>query len=133
MRVHHVGYIVKDIAKSQAMFESLGFSGCAAPLNGVVNDESRGIYISFIEKDGYCVELISPTSKESRFYPLMKKYKNCAYHFCYEADDIQATCNELTESGWAVIDPLAPAPAIAGKQVCFLLHPAIGIIELVQA
>lgn len=133
MRVHHIGYLIKNMEKARKAFFALGYADCPEPLCGVVFDETRGIDISFIEKDGYRVELICPKDQDSRFYPLLKKYKNCAYHVCYETDDIEAEQAGLRETGWAVIDELAPAPAIEGKRVCFMVNPAIGIIELVEA
>ena len=133
MRVHHIGYLVKNIEKARKAFFGLGYEDCPEPLHGVVFDESRGIDISFIEKDGYCIELICPKSEDSKFYPLLKKYKNCAYHLCYETEDIEAEVAALQQTGWVVIDEAAPAPAIEGRCVCFMVNMAMGIIELVEA
>ncbi len=133
MRVHHIGYLVKKMDKARNAFFGLGYTDCPEPLCGVVYDETRGIDISFIEKDGYRVELICPKNEESKFYPLLKKYKNCAYHLCYETDDFEAEVAQLQQTGWTIIDEAAPAPAIEGKRVCFMVNLAMGIIELVEA
>ena len=132
MKIHHFGYLVKSIEKARDTFFALGFEECPAPLGGITFDEYRQINISFIQKDGYCIELIMPASKESGFYPLLKKYKNSAYHICYETADREADVRDLEEGGWSVIAPPAPAPAMGGHEVCFLMHPSIGIIELVD-
>lgn len=133
MKIHHLGYLVKDIGKAWKMFSALGFSECAAPLDGITRDDYREIDIMFIERDGYCLELIAPTSRESKMYPLLKKQRNTAYHVCYESFDIATDLEELSQKGWSVIDPLAPAPALEGHDVCFLLNPDIGMIELIDA
>ena len=132
MRIHHLGYLVKDIEKAWKTFSDLGFVECAAPLDGITHDEYREISIMFIERDGYCLELIAPAGRESKMYPLLKRQRNTAYHICYESDDIQSDITQLTQNGWALIDSVAPAPALEDHDVCFLLHPAIGMIELID-
>lgn len=133
MRVHHFGYIVKSLPTSLDGFRRLGFSMCPSPLDGIVRDDYREIDIAFIEKDGYCIELIAPIDKNSKMYPMLKKHRNNSYHICYESDDMDADIASLEQDGWHIIDPLAPAPAIEGRNVCFLLHPNVGMIELLDS
>ena len=131
MIIHHLGYIVKDINKSIDVFFALGFK--PSPINETVHhDEYRDIDIFFIEKDGYCIELISPSSKDSSFYPLLKKYRNCSYHICYTSDNVKADMSELTMGGWKQITPFESASALDGRRVGFFLNPAIGMIELIE-
>ena len=131
MKVHHIGYLVKDIDAAYEAFSKLGY--VMSEINTAIHlDEFRKIYILFIEKDGYCVELIAPYDKESSFYPLLKKYKNCAYHICYESDDREADVAKLVEDGWRQITPFDPATALASQDVGFFLHPKIGMIEIID-
>lgn len=131
MKIHHLGYLVSDIEKARSCFCDLGFEECVRPLGGVVRDEARQVDISFLNKDGYVIELISPIDRESPFFPLLKKYKNCSYHFCYESDDPEGDVEALLKKGWIQIDPFENAPAINGRKVGFFLHPSVGIIEIV--
>ncbi|MNE88951.1 hypothetical protein D3C80_1863090 [compost metagenome] len=85
-----------------------------------------------MEKDGYTIELVSPTDESSVVYGLMKKYKNSPYHICYKTTNFEEEYNKLTENGYITIDTPTPAPALSGKRVVFLLNPSIGMIELLE-
>lgn len=125
-KVHHIGYLVKKIEKAQKTFESLGYQ----IEQDIVRDPIREVDICFLQKDGYRVELVSPVSENSVVTGLLKKYKNCPYHICYEADDPEAVYQELTEQGFTAIDMPTPAPALGNRSVVFLMSPVIGMIEL---
>lgn len=129
LKVHHIGYLVKKISKAEKDFATLGFE-CIAP---VVYDPLRDADISFWEKDGYCVELVSPKSEKSVVYDLLKKFKNMPYHICYSSTDMDSDIGELSKNGYMVLDEPMEAVAIEGKKVCFLLSANSGIIELLEA
>lgn len=131
MKVHHFGYLIKDMDKAIAAFKALGF----VPVDGqqVHYDEFRDINILFIEKDGYCVELISPHTTKSSFYPLLKRFRNCSYHICYVSTDVDADVRDLTNQGWRQITPFDPASALDGKPVGFFMHPSIGMLEIIDS
>lgn len=128
MQIHHVGFLAKNLAKSQARFEQLGF---------VVEypsqyDEIRDVNIAFLVNGGYRVELIEPASKESPMYPLLARYKNTPYHFCYEVEDLEAAMERLSNDGFTVIDAPEAAPCIEGRRVVFMMNANAGMIELVE-
>lgn len=126
-RIHHIGYLVKDLDKSIRAFLALGYRQKGGP----VLDEGRDVEIVFLEKDGSLVELVEPKSAESVAAGLMKTRKNSPYHMCFETDDMAGELERLRASGFMRIDELAPAPAIGGgAYVTFLVSPSIGIIEL---
>ncbi|MBD5169829.1 MAG: lactoylglutathione lyase [Oscillibacter sp.] len=127
-RVHHIGYLVKHLEKSRDSFLSLDFQ----VTGDAVYDEYRDVDILFMEKDGYTVELVSPRSDASVVARLIKTYKNAPYHICYETDDLTAELARLENSGFTRIDDPAPAPALGGRRVCFLMSARIGMIELLE-
>ena len=127
MKVHHVGYLVRQLGKAEEGFSLLGYT----EKQPAVYDQARDVDISFWEKDGYTVELVSPRSERSIVAGLIKKYKNAPYHICYETDNFRRDLSLLEESGFLRIAPLAPAPAISGgAQVLFLYSAQIGLVEL---
>lgn len=73
---------------------------------------------------------MSPQSPECPVYGLMKQHKNSPYHICFESEDMEEDLAQLKQSGWSVFLPSAPAPAIDGKNVVFLIHRNAGIIEI---
>lgn len=125
-KIHHIGYLVKKIEKAQKTFLTLGYQA----ETDVVYDPIRDIHICFLEKDGYRIELVSPASENSVVSGLLKKYKNCPYHICYEAEDYESASAALSEAGFLAIDTPTEAPALNGRKVAFFSSPVIGMIEL---
>ena len=68
------------------------------------HDEIRKVDILFLQKDGYRIELVSP----------------------YAPDSV------VSGNGYIRIDEPTPAPAIGGRRVVFLMHPAAGMLELLE-
>lgn len=128
LKVHHIGYLVKKINAAVTEFERLGYT----IQQDIVYDDYRKINICFMEKDGYCVELVSPTDSDSVVAGLLKKYKNCPYHLCYESFDFENDLSILAQNGYTAIDMPTPAPALSGKRVAFLMNASLGMIELLE-
>ncbi len=128
MKIHHVGYLAKSIEKTEKKFLELGYR-VERP---VKYDEIRDINIEFLVNGDYRVELIQPMGENSPMYPLLKRFKNTPYHFCYEVEDIEAAINELSDKHYTVIQEPEIAPCIDGKKVVFLNNISMGIIELVE-
>lgn len=128
MKVHHIGYLVKNIENAEKDLEQLGY--CRK--TQVVFDPVRNVDISFWDNEGYCVELVSPKSEASVAYGLMKTCKNKPYHIGYLTACIEEEIERLKEAGYTQIDAPTEAVAIDGKRVCFLMSPNSGMIELVE-
>lgn len=128
LSVHHIGYLVKKIEKAIQTFLSLGYQ----IEHDTVYDDIRKVNICFLIKDGYRIELVSPASEDSVVSGLMKKYKNSPYHICYLTDDFDQTYTALTTNSFLAIDTPTRAPALDGREVVFLTHADIGMIELIR-
>ena len=96
------------------------------------HDEIRKVDILFLQKDGYRIELVSPYAPDSVVSGLIRTYKNAPYHLCYEAENFEKELAELEGNGYIRIDEPTPAPAIGGRRVVFLMHPAAGMLELLE-
>lgn len=128
MKIHHVGYLVKKFERAINEFEALGYVATSEK----IYDDYRKIDLIFLEKDGYTVELVSPTQKDSVVYDLLKKLGNSAYHICYEVSDIDASVSDLTSKGYVCFDEPHEAVAFSKRRVVFLIHPYLGMIELLE-
>ena len=128
MKIHHIGYLVKNIEKAKAKFLLLGFK----EVKKSCYDQHRKINISFMENHGYTLELVAPAEEDSVVTELLKKYRNTPYHLCYIADNFEKDCQELINNKFTQIDPPTPAPAIDNKRVTFFINASIGIIELLE-
>ena len=128
LKVHHIGYLVKKTEPAIRTLQALGYQ----VTQDTMFDEIRQVDICFLEKDGYRIELVCPVSDKSVVYGLLRKYKNCPYHICYEAADFEKDFDALRAEGFLPIDTLTPAPALAGREVVFMTHAALGMIELIK-
>ena len=129
LKVHHIGYLVEDINVAIDEFVQLGYKNQSELFLG----SDRQVNVIFMEKDGYVIELVSPTGENSPIYGLKKKYKNSPYHICYCTDNLDLEIEKLG-TRYTLISPPQTAPGIAGSpRVAFLYSLKIGMIELVEA
>lgn len=63
LKIHHIGYLVKKIEKAKKSFEALGY----LVEQDTVYDDIRKVNICFLVKDGYRVELVSPSLRTPSF------------------------------------------------------------------
>lgn len=129
LKIHHIGYLVKKIEAAIQTFEALGYQLVQAAMY----DDIRKVNICFLEKDNYCIELVSPAAEDSVVSGLLKKYKNCPYHICYETTDFDRDYQMLLSNGFISIDAPTPAPALQSRDVVFLMSASMGMIELLRS
>lgn len=129
LKVHHIGYLVKKIDAAINSFEKLGYK----ITQNTLYDDIRRVNICFMEKDGYCIELVAPASEDSVVSGLMKKFKNSPYHICYETENFENDYLTLVSDGFIAIDTPTPAPALQGREVVFLSNASMGMIELMRS
>lgn len=123
MRIHHIGYAVKNIEEAFKSFKILGFE----KVNEKVVDEERKVKILFVKNNEYLVELIEPYGNNSPIDNILKNSGSTPYHICYESKDILKDIEMLKSEGFVLISKLSEAPAINNQKVCFLY---MGIIEI---
>lgn len=128
MKIHHIGYLVKNIDKAIESFIQLGY----VVEKKTIYDTARMVDICFLNKDGYCIELVCPKDSKSPIYGLGKKCKNAPYHICYLCKDFDKTIEEWSKSTMVLFQPAEVAPALGGKRVAFFMSPTIGMIELLE-
>ena len=128
MKIHHFGYLTKDLRASEKAFLKLGYE-VEFP---AAFDSLRDITITFLRNGYYRVELIEPLGPNSPVYGLLKKYKNTPYHFCYEVTDLEEAVAELEAQGYYVIQAPLEAPCIEKRRVVFLMGADMGMIEVVE-
>lgn len=128
MTIHHIGYLVKKLERARLAFEALGYG----VEQETIRDEFRKVDIVFLSKDGYRVELVSPYDSTSVVAGLLVRTGNAPYHVCYEVDDLDAAIERLRDARYVVSSEPAPAPACGGARVAFLVHPYLGMVELLE-
>ena len=128
MTIHHIGYLVKRLERAQKAFEELGY----AVDQETVRDALRKVDIVFLSKDGYRIELVSPYDATSVVAGLLTRTGNSPYHVCYEVENLDAEIARLRDARYVLSGDPAPAPACGGARVAFLVHPYLGMVELLQ-
>lgn len=128
MKIHHIGYLVKDLLEAEKQFLLLGYEREAE----CVYDAARDADICFYINGEYRIELVAPKSSDSVVYGLLKKYKNTPYHICYYSENLEVDIEKLRNNGFWQIDEPKEAVAIDSKRVVFLLSNQSGMIELVE-
>ena len=128
IKVHHIGYAVKDISKSFEMFLNLGYK-VEKP---IIEDKKRKVKIAFVKNNGYLIELISPLHNDSPIKNYLDKIGNTPYHICYETDEIDITIAGLRKQRYFVIEKPSEAVALDNQRVAFLYHPNYGLVELLE-
>jgi methylmalonyl-CoA/ethylmalonyl-CoA epimerase len=128
LKVHHIGYAVKDLGQSLEMFLKIGYSVEEDP----IRDDKRKVEIAFVSNNNYLVELISPLDTDSPIQNYLGKIGNTPYHLCYETEDIEQAVAELRKQRYLLIEAPNEAVAIENRKVAFLYHPKYGLLELLE-
>ena len=128
MKIHHIGYAVKEIASAARIFETMGFSAEGA----AIVDETRKVAILFMRNSTTLIELVAPSGEDSPVRAHLNKNGPSPYHICYETHSLEKEISLLRENGFIIAENCREAVAIEGRRVAFLYHAAIGIVELVE-
>lgn len=128
LRLHHVGYVVSDMAAAAETYARLGFD------TGEQHDipEQKITAMTFQAGHGW-MELIQPTDLEGPIATFMAKRGEGVHHVAYEVDDIEAKLAELKAAGVQLIDE-TPRTGAHNWRIAFI-HPKAchGVLtELVQ-
>lgn len=128
VRVHHIGYAVRDHDEAEAGFSRLGFT-----LGERTSDEGRNVCITFAQNGDYLVEIVSPlVTPGSPIDGILDKVGPTAYHICYATTDIVSALAELKPLGWRAFGVPMAAPAINYSRVVFAYHRSLEMLELVE-
>lgn len=131
MRIHHIGYLVKDIRA--AINECKNFvGGGMIQKTDVFHDTLRLVDISFLEIDGILIELVAPQDGCTDIGEGIKRLGNTPYHICFECGKIEKAISLLTQKGCLLVKEPQPAIAIDNRMVAFLYSRDLGLIEVVE-
>ena len=115
MRLDHIGFVVKDIKEYRDYYIK---TFCCKPLSGIVDEPAHNAKITFLETGyGYMpmIELIMPSSKESKVTGFLAKTGGGIHHLAYEVPDIHKAIEHFKSLGslilgdidsWIKIPPL---------------------------
>jgi len=125
MKLHHIGYVVKDIAQYE---KNLIFEKKIKELFDPVQNSNMALYLNFTDS---LIELIQPLNEESFTYNFLQKNGSSYHHLCYEISS-ESELKELVDSQ-KLIKVKGPVPAILfdGRMVWFFYSRNKQIVEFV--
>ena len=128
-KIEHIGIAVKDLEKSNALFESL----FGKPHYKVEEVKSEGVKTSFFEVGENKIELLEGTNETSPISKFIAKKGEGIHHIAFAVDDILSEVKRLKKEGFIVLNEI-PKKGADNKLVIFL-HPKSTngvLIELCQ-
>lgn len=117
MKIEHIGIAVKDLEKSNALFEAL----LGTPHYKTETVESEHVSTSFFKTGESKVELLEATSPDSPIAKFIEKRGEGIHHIAFEVADIRAEMARLSAAGFTLLNE-EPKHGADNKWVCFL-HP----------
>ncbi len=125
---HHIGYAVKDIDRTAKYYTATGWQ-----LGEVYTDTIQNTYIAFLTREGFpMIELVAPIDETSPICNTLKKVGNATYHVCYSVPDLNTAVVELRSQRFMPLFKPVEAVALDNKKICYLMHPDVGLVELVE-
>lgn len=125
---HHIGYAVKDIDATAQFYLNAGWRKSDTTIDSIQNT-----YIAFLYKVGNpTIELVAPVDKQAPICNILKRSGVGTYHVCYSVPDIEKAVVELRAQRFMPLFEPVEAAAIDNHRICYLMHPQVGLIELVE-
>jgi catechol 2,3-dioxygenase-like lactoylglutathione lyase family enzyme len=139
-KVTHIGVCVSDMARSRRFYEeALGFRYlrelrvAGEPSDTLLRLSGTDLHAVYVERDGFCLELLHYTSPRSAASPPPHAMNDLGFtHLSIQVPSIEAAMATLRAAGAAILD--STLIEIGGRKVAvFLKDPDGLLIELVAA
>lgn len=128
LNFHHIGIACKDITETAKKYQEIGYEK-----GNIIFDPLQNINICFLNhSDMPAIELLSPVDEKSPIVTILNKNGVIPYHICYSTDDIHNTIRQFRNNKYVIVSPPKKACAIGGKNVAFMFHKDMGLIEIVE-
>ena len=116
-KIEHIGIAVKDLKKSEELFEKL----LGDKPYKTEEVKSEGVTTSFFKVSDQKVELLHATSEESPISKFIEKRKEGIHHLAFHVDSIKNEVERLKGLGFEFIST-TPKKGADNKMIVFL-HP----------
>ena len=128
MKIHHVGYLIKNMENT--IEEMISWGGIL--IRESIYDHARQVDIAFVKNGEMLIELVCPRAESRDVGDSLKRLGNTPYHICYECDDIDAAIIRLQAEGCLLVKEPQSAVAIGGRRVAFLYSDNQGLFEILE-
>ena len=119
MRLHHVGFVVRDI---QAEIQKFARSVSATWDSKIFHDPLQKVKVSFIQTacpGDAQIELVEPAAPDSPVLRFLNKGGGL-HHLCYEVADLGEHLSKMRKEGALVVKPPLPAVAFENRPIAWV-------------
>jgi methylmalonyl-CoA/ethylmalonyl-CoA epimerase len=131
MRLHHVGFVVRDIrAEIQKFASSLG----ATWDSKIFHDPLQKVRVSFIQTafpGDAQIELVEPAAPDSPVLRFLTKGGGL-HHLCYEVADLGEHLRKVRMEGAMVVKPPLPAVAFENRLIAWVFTRQKLLVEFLE-
>jgi methylmalonyl-CoA/ethylmalonyl-CoA epimerase len=128
MQYHHVGVACDNIDATAEHYVQMGYKK-----HETIVDPLQNIKICFLSSPtNPMIELLAPIDDNSPVVQILAKNGTTPYHICYTVPDIKDAIKQLKRQRYILFSSAKPACALDNKEVAFLFHKDVGLIELLQ-
>lgn len=129
-RLHHVGYLVRDMSAAKEFVDRLGYR----IESDVIEDPVQTAFVQLIRQPDTpsWLELVMPSGPESKLIKALRKGGGL-HHLCYEVNDIVRACNHLRDQAMLTLSNPVPAAAFPGRQIAWFMDRGAFLIELLES
>ena len=131
MRLHHLGFVVADIAEAMPGFLH---SMAATWDSQIFADPNQKVKVAFLStRPGDAqVELVEPDGDDSPVLRFLNKRGGGLHHACYEVQDLEQELSDFHARGALIVKRPKPAVAFQGRRIAWLMTPEHFLIELLE-
>lgn len=129
--LHHIGFLVPDIAVAAGDFSSrLGY----VVDSEIIEDPVQTAYVQFLRQPGAnnWLELVTPNGPRSKLLGALQKGGGL-HHLCYEVDDMERACVHLRGRSMLMIARPTPAVAFPGRRIAWFMDRSNFLLELLES
>jgi methylmalonyl-CoA/ethylmalonyl-CoA epimerase len=132
LRLHHIGYVVSDIA---AVIESFVHSLAANWDGRIYEDPIQNAKVTFVvvRPGDALVELVQPATETSPVFRFLHEKGGGFHHVCYEVAAVETAMAELKLRGARTVKRPKAAVAFQGRRIAWMLTAANFLIEVLEA
>lgn len=132
LRLHHHGYVTRNVNKAATMFERrFGYVRDSA----VIHDPVQTAKVLFLRLpgDGRWLELVTPDTPESKLCKTLERRGEGWHHICFETMDIEGTGMVLRAERMLPVCEPVPASAFPGRRISWYMDGGGFLVELLEA
>ena len=129
--LHHVGFVVADIASSmQGFLRSLS----ASWNQQIWEDPLQRVKVAFLAtRPGEPqIELVEPVGDRSPVRKFLVEKGGGLHHFCYQTDDLGAELRAVRSRRAILVRPPQPAVAFDGRRIAWVITQENLLVELLE-